>query len=347
METIEFEPNLMYISFVNYSLHKMNGKNEGRNRNCKIWKDDIWKKLECLKLIGPDKPTSTDEFRLSFEPSQNLPCMANVLKIAKDGQGDYGLFANEDIDVGQTVVLEKAFLTYLFMRHTWKCNICLKENANLMPCERCTAAMFCSDECKGHPLHMHECGLKMSNVAPINGVIMRDVRSCLLAINLFEQVDDLLNFVEQAMKNDQAEEPAFSSDQKLKYWAYLNLPLKLNPTIPQNVSCFVFETYRMLLSNPKIEAMFHTEKSRRFLMHLIGQHYWIAQHNSEFYRIKLPVRINGSDRLDISTQTVLMRKYMMRKLKLWLASASVFCGSVVISHGAAKSERSLKLIFIF
>lgn len=98
------------------------------------------RKLECMKLIGKVGPGSND-FRLSFEPNEYLPCMANVLEIKKDTQGDFALFANEDIDVGQTVVVEKAFLTYLFTRHTWKCNICLKENANLLPCEMCTAAM--------------------------------------------------------------------------------------------------------------------------------------------------------------------------------------------------------------
>lgn len=158
---------------------------------------------------------------------------------------------------------------------------------------------------------------------------MRDVRSCLLAIELFGNVDDLMNFVEQAMKNDQNEVPAYPSDSKSKYRVFLKLPIKSNSTISQNVSCLVFETYRMLLSIPKVHAMFNAEKYRRFLMHLIGLHFWIAEHNSEFCRVKLPQKVNGSDRYDLSTQTGLIKKYLKHSC-VPNAMISTYNGNTVI-----------------
>lgn len=89
--------------------------------------------------------------------------MANVLKIKREFNGNFSVFAKEDIDVGQTVLVEKAFFTYLHNRFGVKCNICLKGNCNLMPCKRCNVAMFCSDECQGNCLHAYECGLKVSD----------------------------------------------------------------------------------------------------------------------------------------------------------------------------------------
>lgn len=57
------------------------------------------------------------------------------------------MVATEDIDVGETVAVEKAFTAYVNTHQGFRCNICLKQNTNLVPCNKCTVAIFCHDEC--------------------------------------------------------------------------------------------------------------------------------------------------------------------------------------------------------
>lgn len=116
---------------------------------------------DCLMARDASVPQDDYNLKLSFEPDTEIPCMANVLKIERNRSGEVSVVAKGDIDVGQTVVLGKPFCAYLHSRFALKCNICLKDNTNLMPCKLCTNAMFCSDECRGNDLHEHECGKKV------------------------------------------------------------------------------------------------------------------------------------------------------------------------------------------
>lgn len=238
------------------------------------------RKEDCLKSIDEGEKSINPEPKLSLEPNEKFPCMVNILKIDRDDNGDFTVISKEDIDVGETVVVEKAFMKFILMRYGAKCNICLKEYTNLMPCKKCTVVMFCSEECQRHPLHKHECGLKAINDVNMNGPIMRNVRSCLLAIDMFANADELMKFVEQSLKSDPYQTPTVLSDEKSQYKIFLKLPTGPESTIPQNVSCIVFEVYRVLFTIPHIKSMFVTEKSRRFLMHLIGHHYYALEHNS-------------------------------------------------------------------
>lgn len=159
------------------------------------------REAECMKLIESDGKKSDDmALKLSFDPDEQFPCMANVLKIDRDADGKLSLFANEDIDVGQTIVVEKAFTKYLYSKFGLRCSVCLKSNTNLIPCNKCTIAMFCSDECRNSTLHEDECGLKFSDKTQINGIVMNEVRIMLMVIRMFPNIDDLIKFVEQAVQ---------------------------------------------------------------------------------------------------------------------------------------------------
>ncbi|XP_055297300.1 uncharacterized protein LOC129565939 [Sitodiplosis mosellana] len=93
------------------------------------------RKEECLKTEGGQHSSSTKfESKLSFEPDEQFPCMANVVKISVDDEGDPVIVAKEDIDVGQIVAEEKMFMGYIYSWHGLACNICLKRIANDMQC---------------------------------------------------------------------------------------------------------------------------------------------------------------------------------------------------------------------
>ncbi|XP_055297199.1 SET and MYND domain-containing protein 4-like [Sitodiplosis mosellana] len=256
------------------------------------------RKEKCLKAIEEGAAEATImkyEPILSFEPDEHFPCMANVVKIGRDAEGKVGLFAKEDVDVGQTIIKEKAFMAYVYSRYGWKCNVCLKEYGNFVSCSKCTVAMFCSEECRGNSLHDYECGLKFcetyrlntehgltgGHAFELNGLIMRVVRSCLVVIDMFASVDELMNFVEQAIKSDRNQIPTTLSDVKLQYGAFLKLPLKSNfTTLEDDALCVVFEAHKMLLDIPKLKTIFNLKKYRRFLMHLISHHYLVLDVHS-------------------------------------------------------------------
>ncbi|XP_055297436.1 SET and MYND domain-containing protein 4-like [Sitodiplosis mosellana] len=245
------------------------------------------RKEECLKGIGEGEKSMQFESKLSFEPDKYFPCLANVLEIDVDDDGDLAIFAKEDIDVGQIVAVEKMFMGYIYSWHGLACNICLKTNANLMPCMKCNVAMFCSEECQAHQLHKFECGLKACKCDLTNNNIMRVVRSFLLIVDSFESADELMTFVEQAISSDRNQMPSNLSDAKSQYEAFLKLPIGSQSSLPKDVLCIIFEAHKLLFSIPKIHSMFTAEKHRRFLMHLMSHHYQILDLNSIVHSLKL------------------------------------------------------------
>ncbi|XP_055298560.1 uncharacterized protein LOC129566546 [Sitodiplosis mosellana] len=247
------------------------------------------RKAECLKLIeaGAQKEIGP---KLSFEADKQLPCMANVLKVVRDSNGDYSIVAKEDIDVGQTIAYEEAFSKYLYVRPGWKCNLCLERNTNLVPCNVCPSAMFCHKKCQENFLHEFECGKGISDDTHINGINMKEIRLLLQVIQMseFSSADDLMNFVEETIASDPKKLPEHLTDAKSKYETYLKLKIGKTFVASEVWSAVVQRIYNFLLEIPKISAMFQSKKHRHFLMHLIGQHSKVS--NSNAYNLNVPMR---------------------------------------------------------
>ncbi|XP_055302503.1 uncharacterized protein LOC129568532 [Sitodiplosis mosellana] len=268
------------------------------------------RKIDCLKEIKEGRSRS-EHFRtkLDFEPNEKFPCMANVVDIERDADGDYSVVAKADIDIGQTIVVEKVFLVYLFELKAQKCNICLKGYTNLIPCEKCAIAMFCSDKCRHNPLHDYECGLVYSTNSQLNGSLMNDVRGILLAINMFSTADELEEFVEETIKSNPTCLPDSLSNQKSQYEAFLKLPINESMISPDQMMCLTYEVYNQLLNMPKVDAFFRTKKLRRFLMHLVFYHIQILENNSVQGSVKLLSGMNQGRLVTCYNPTGLIEKY--------------------------------------
>lgn len=251
---------------------------------------------ECLKLIEDDARTPDDfGLKLNFETDDKFPCMANILKIERDVKGVYSVIAKEDVGVGEVVVIDQSYRSYLYMRYGLKCNICLKGNTNLFPCDECSNAMFCSEDCQAH--HNYECGLVASNESQENGLLMRNIRSILSAIELFSNIDELMNFVEEVINSDPNEIPDSFSDEKSKLCAFLKLPFG---AMAQEESFWftAFNINKLLLGIPDIAAQFKSPKNHRFLMHFVGHNLLITDYR---YMRAVPV--------DIYTQLSIMMRF--------------------------------------
>lgn len=244
------------------------------------------RKEECMELLQDAE--STGGPKLSFDPDEQFPCMANVLKIVRDSNGNYAMVAKEDIDIGQTIAFEEAFSKYLYVRPGWKCNICLKRNSNLVPCNECVGAMFCHDKCQSHYLHEFECGKGISNDSHINGINMKEIRLILQVIHMFPTADELMRFVEEIIAGDQKQLPERLTDAKSKYETYLKLKIGKSFAESEVWSAVVQRIFNFLMEIPQISAMFESKKHRRFLMHLIGQHSKVS--NSNATNLNVPIR---------------------------------------------------------
>lgn len=270
------------------------------------------RKLDCMRWIEKGMQSERFAAHLHYDPDEKFPCVANILNVEKDVNGIYSISAKEDIDVGKMIMVEKAYHTYLNRKYL-KCDICLKNNANLMPCTKCTNAMFCSTECRENPLHQFECGLKHCNDRHKNAKILKVVRGILLAINTFSSPNELMDFVEQTIESGPYDLADDLIEEKSKYKMFLKQKLTGNFTDDEDLLITSFDTFKVILKMPKFATMFQSTKNQRFLMHLIGYHVHITQSNQFYYHSflwtggPLPTNI---DEMTIYSQINLIRKYL-------------------------------------
>lgn len=205
------------------------------------------RKTECSKRLEAGAQSYTIDAKLSFQSEKNFPSMANVLNVQTDRNGNYMIVAKQDIDVDRMIVVEDAMFPYLLKRYGLKCNICLKGNQNLVPCNTCAVAMFCPN-CHGHFLHEYECGLNMCGNCSVNSEYLSVIRVILLTIKMFPTIDELMTFVEQILKEPK-QQPMHLKDPQSKYRAFFNRPLD-NGRIGNSIdklALSVYPTYQVLL----------------------------------------------------------------------------------------------------
>lgn len=223
---------------------------------------------ECLKLIANGvEPTPTLP-RLDFAPDAKFPEMANVLKIIKSN-GKWQIAARTDIKVGQIVLVERSFVS-TYTESSQKCCICSANFANLVPCNQCSSALMCP-ECNGSIIHQVECDAQVlfeDNYAPVSDTF----RSILLAMTMFDDADELMNFVEPVISGDLAKIPTSITDQNSKYRGFLHLAPMISSTNMKDDSSMAFVNCNSLMGHPIVNEYFHTERHRRFLMHLVFHH---------------------------------------------------------------------------
>lgn len=231
------------------------------------------RKADCLEDAEHGADAMFDAQKLSFEPHEQFPCMANILEFRRNASGYPSVVARGDIAVGKIVMNEK-LLHPCTTNDEQVCNVCMKRFANFVPCKRCTAAWFCSEECENaeSSIHNYECGLEFPFFIT-NESAVPWIRQIFIAIKMFASVDELINFVEESIKNDPEEMPIEFLDTKSKYRAFLRLPVPAECfQIPQYAK-ILYSVYNTFLEIPSLTEIFLVQKYRRFLLHLIVHHF--------------------------------------------------------------------------
>lgn len=222
---------------------------------------------ECLKKMADGTVTASIIPALSFNPHKKYPEMANVLKIHRASDDQWQIVATKDICVGQIILVEKSFVS-TFTESYKKCCVCSITLTNLVPCNGCSKALLCA-ECNNTIIHKVECDANVLFHGKYNSV-SDTFRSILLAMTIFDDANELIEFVEQTVAGDLSRVPNKISDPKSKYRAFLHPAQKSNDL--KEDAALAFIQYAALLAQSTVNCYFQTEKQQRFLMHLIFHH---------------------------------------------------------------------------
>ncbi|XP_037050263.1 SET and MYND domain-containing protein DDB_G0273589-like [Bradysia coprophila] len=234
----------------------------------------------CLNLIESGAQVQLFQPKLDFPSHEKYPGMANVLEFDRNDKYGRHLVATADIDVGQLILLEKCFATRTDECYR-DCNICMNVQQNLVPCPKCTKALFCHDSCVNNRIHPFEC-----DIYPILEshweVLSMGLRVFLVGLSLFSNADELINFVEETFTKEDSFQLS-TNDAKSQYaFCLQNLKEKFELSeIAQRLENALGDIgplmYGACIAHNHFNTFFTTEKHRRFLMHLLCHHIILGQ----------------------------------------------------------------------
>lgn len=233
------------------------------------------RKIKFEKAMKSTKPSLEFQPKLSFEPNEQFPCMANVLDVQQNAEFGRHIVALFDIDVGQTVLVEESFVSVAACNDRIQCNTCSQTMKNFIACLKCTDMMFCDEICRNqNDIHREFCG---ENIHRMPSTVKYIAKSILIAIIAFTDVNELMRLVADILLKRGTETPSAANDLQSKYKLFLNLqPDKLEKLDLE----LIYKVFTALMDISQVNKMFNSIESQRFLMHLIGEHLLIISNNS-------------------------------------------------------------------
>lgn len=239
------------------------------------------RRKECLKLMEDGLEFVPNSPILSFQPKPLFPSMATILQIEKSNKFGRFIKTNSEIEVGQTVMVEKAYVSKVIVDKYVRCNICYRLETNLVPCKKCNGDMFCYQECEENSFHAIECNTKtMAEVEQISMFHLKIIRSVLMAVKILPSIEQLMAFVERTIVEDSSDIPEIEPVDDLERYRMF-LKLWMNSKIENNMLNWrIFFIFNKLMEHSDFQAKFTTLKYQRFLMHLIGHHSGIIHYNA-------------------------------------------------------------------
>lgn len=170
---------------------------------------------DCLQLISAQEPEVIPySFEMSYDRHSVIPSIAECLELRCSKEMGRYVCTNKNLVAGDVVAFEEPFASSLLspMRYI-RCANCKRENyLTLIPCPNCTSAMFCNESCRLEAyniFHKFECPIIDFLFTMFNKIHQIALRTCLTAIHLFSNIDDLIAFCEDPLNQNQS---AFTID---------------------------------------------------------------------------------------------------------------------------------------
>ena len=89
----------------------------------------------------------------------------NCIRIQTDDQYGQYIVASRNIEIGEILVVEKPYTWVVFDHLSMYCHECLKMCRNVIPCNKCILAVYCSNTCKKNAFrsyHRYECPIQQN-----------------------------------------------------------------------------------------------------------------------------------------------------------------------------------------
>lgn len=309
---IYFEWKKYELCLENIELAKANGYPERlssklfkRENECKLALDENNARKDASDDSDDDEVLLAP--KLSYKPHPKVPFIAEHLELRENEELGRHIVATRDLTVGKVIAIEESFCSWTLpcVRYQ-RCANCMEEcDFSLIPCESCTAAMFCSQECmkEAHEkFHRFECPIIDFTYKMLNIIQLSAVRVSLCALTSFESADALLKF-----SNDPNTESinAFT----LNYSNPMPMSEMYKPihTLETNQSkrttADLFQravvtavVYRALIQNSPLLDLLQTDEHRKLLMELIFRHLQTASTN--FHRLETLANARDPNDLD-------------------------------------------------
>lgn len=241
--------------------------------------------VECLKTFDDPKPEPNGFFSLSFPPNPRLPFAANILELKTDEKYGRHIVTSAHLEAGDIVAVTPNFTTYINPDSRFHhCSFCLQNaNLDLIPCEHCPKAMYCSRACMENDekwLHPIDCNRDLSST-PMMTVPLKFL---LQALSLFNwSFADLKTFI---VDHENKSYTVFDFDlsnpddpmyEKNLLLAYLGIDVYF--CAPFDPMELVVRFDRFAQHHPLLKPIFNKKKNHKFLSRLM-KHFFCLQ---EFY----------------------------------------------------------------
>lgn len=233
------------------------------------------RRIECEELLtaNGDAGLQREEPKLSFEADQKIPCFAEGLEMKFSEDHRNHITTNRDFDIGQTVIVERA-LFFGSLSVCECCENCLKRNVNLIPCENCNIAMFCSEECRdaaNERFHDALCNTENSCGKPMQQLLLQ---SLIIAIKTFSTAAALMNAVEK-FRTLNSNEISFDDQEKRDYFQFFKIRTNVHKFTAERKNELMrnaMEVVEIIKSVSSVQSMFRSTKMAQFLSHLAVHH---------------------------------------------------------------------------
>lgn len=242
------------------------------------------RKKTCLELMqnGEKEPLRV-EAKLSFPPDEKNPVFVSGIEVRHSQNAEKRTHTDINLEIGSTIIIEEPYelvSAYPFDYH--QCSNCFKADASLIPCAKCSVAMFCSQKCydAGHnKFHHIECGINYRFLK--FEIIRRSVlRTIVVAIQTFGTMEALMDAVELFNNEKKIDE---SDDAKKKYFQFFGSRReteKLSHQQEFDLRVFALSMHTVLTCDSILKYMFSSLKNSRFLAHLILHHFYVVNRNA-------------------------------------------------------------------
>ncbi|XP_055306397.1 SET and MYND domain-containing protein 4-like [Sitodiplosis mosellana] len=232
------------------------------------------RKNESMKLMSTFERKAEFEPKLSYEAEKNFPCMANVMEIKYNEEFGRHLVAKCDIPVGQTVLVENDIPA--IRDDILSCYNCLQVLVNFIACPNCPDVKFCTLDCLNrNETHKLECG---SFLPRMYFEMRHQIKTLLMAITSFPDVDALMQFVEGTLLENPETLPTSLNDLKSKYHFFF----KLSTSAPFSHELMeAYKVYKTAINLPKVSSRFDNDRKKRFLMH-VSMHHVLVYNTNKF-----------------------------------------------------------------